>query len=377
MTEQLGADAGAAATAGGRPLLRFENVTKRFGAYTAIDRLSIDIRQGEMFALLGPSGCGKSTLLRLAAGFERPDEGRILLDGQDMADTPPHLRPINMMFQSYALFPHMTVAGNIAFGLKQDGLPRAVIAERVAEAVALLRLEGLEKRRPDQLSGGQRQRVALARALVKRPKVLLLDEPLGALDKKLRDEMQAELAALQRRLGATFVIVTHDQQEALSLADRLAVMDRGRVAQIGRPGEVYERPASVYVASFMGDVNLLEGTVARADAGGLQVDCGAAGYVRVTQPKACEIGGRVWIAVRPEKLSLERARPEDMTLNAVRGTVEAISYHGPTSLVSVRTGDGLLLRSAAVHGAADASTPAVGETVWLTWAPATGVLLDH
>jgi putrescine transport system ATP-binding protein len=359
-----------------RPLLRFENVTKRFGAFAAVDRLSADIRRGELFALLGPSGCGKSTLLRLAAGFETPDEGRILLDGHDIAGTPPHLRPVNMMFQSYALFPHMSVAGNIAFGLKQDGLGRAAIAARVAEIVTLLRLDGLERRRPDQLSGGQKQRVALARALVKRPKVLLLDEPLGALDKKLRDEMQVELAALRRRLDATFVIVTHDQREALSLADRLAVMQRGRIAQVGAPSEIYERPASVSVANFMGDINLIEGTLARPDATGVQVDCGEAGYFRATEAGAREIGARAWIAVRPEKTVLSREPPADAALNAIKGTVEAVSYFGASSLVSVRGAGGLSLKSTTSSDPAGRLVPQVGDEVWFTWPVTAGVLLD-
>ncbi|MBN8919190.1 MAG: ABC transporter ATP-binding protein, partial [Rhizobiales bacterium] len=263
------------------PALSFEAVTKRFGAPTVIDDLSIDIRQSEFFALLGPSGCGKSTLLRIAAGFERPNSGRVLIDGGDVTDMPPHLRPVNMMFQSYALFPHMSVAENIAFGLKQERCDRATITERVTQALALLQLAPLAQRRPDQLSGGQRQRVALARALVKRPRVLLLDEPLGALDKKLRDEMQGELAALQRRLGTTFVIVTHDQEEALTLADRIAVLDRGRIAQVGTPSEIYDRPASLSVARFMGDINLIEGRVAAADEDATTVDCGGIGRLAV------------------------------------------------------------------------------------------------
>jgi putrescine transport system ATP-binding protein len=365
-----------AALASERPLLRFDHVGKRFGTVAAVERLSLDIRAGELFALLGPSGCGKSTLLRLAAGLETPDEGRIILDGQDVTHVPPHLRPVNMMFQHYALFPHMTVAGNVAFGLKQERLPRAAISARVDEALALLRLDGLEKRRPDQLSGGQRQRVALARALVKRPKVLLLDEPLAALDKKLRDEMQTELAGLRRRLGTTFVIVTHDQQEAMSLADRLAVMDRGRIAQVGAPADVYERPGSVYVAGFMGDVNLLEGTIARSDAAGVQVDCGRVGYVRVAvAPRT--LGARAWIAVRPEKVALMPERPDEGGINALQGSVEAISYFGASSLVSVRAADGRLLRSASIHAAGDRSSPAIGTPVWLTWPATAATLLDH
>src|SRR6266436_5341367 len=249
------------------PLVRFENVSRRFGDVAAVDRLSLDIYRNEFFALLGPSGCGKTTLLRLLAGFERPDEGRIILGGRDIVATPPHRRPVNMMFQSYALFPHLTVAGNIAFGLRQDGLAKSAIAARVDEMLALVKLEGLGARRPDQLSGGERQRVALARPLAKRPQVLLLDEPMAALDKKLREETQFELMDLQARLGTAFVIVTHDQEEAMTVAHRIAVMDHGRLAQVATPPELYEQPTSRWVAGFIGDVNLIEGAVVAADAG--------------------------------------------------------------------------------------------------------------
>src|SRR6188508_1786247 len=234
-----------------RPIVTFDNVTKRFGVFVAIDGLTLDILPREFFALLGPSGCGKTTLLRMLAGFEQPDTGRVVLDGEDLAGVPPYRRPVNMMFQSYALFPHMTVAGNVAFGLKQDGLPKHEIAARVDEMLGLVQLRPLAARKPDELSGGQRQRVALARALAKHPKVLLLDEPLAALDKKLREETQFELMQLQKRLGTTFVIVTHDQEEAMTVASRMAVMDSGRIAQIGTPAEIYEQPNSRYVAEFI------------------------------------------------------------------------------------------------------------------------------
>src|SRR5450756_1649352 len=252
------------------PLLRIEGVVKKFGGFRAVDRLSLDIGAGEFFALLGPSGCGKTTLLRMLAGFETPSEGRILLDGEDIAAMPPHRRPVNMMFQSYALFPHLTVEGNIAFGLRQEKAGKAELAERVAEMLALVRLQDYGERRVDQLSGGQRQRVALARALIKRPRVLLLDEPMAALDKKLRAETQFELMELQRKLGTSFVIVTHDQEEAMIVADRIAVMDHGRLAQVAAPSEIYEHPNSCWVADFIGEVTMIEGHLGKDG----MLDCG-------------------------------------------------------------------------------------------------------
>src|SRR6188472_3913458 len=244
-----------------RALVRFDGVSKHFAGIAAVERVSLDIEAGEFFALLGPSGCGKTTLLRMLAGFETPDEGRILLDGWDVAPLLPHERPVNMMFQNYALFPHLSVRDNIAFGLKRAGMETADIRSRVAEMIALVKLEGLEKRKPDQLSGGQKQRVALARSLARRPKVLLLDEPLAALDKKLRESTQLELMELQRRLGMTFIIVTHDQEEAMMMADRIGVMDNGRLEQVATPRKLYEAPASRWVAGFVGDINLFEGDV--------------------------------------------------------------------------------------------------------------------
>src|SRR5580658_2987978 len=305
------------------PLLRIEGLTKRFGAYLAVDDLSLAIYPGEFFALLGPSGCGKTTLLRLLAGFERANAGRILLDGIDLLPVPPHRRPVNMMFQSYALFPHLTVAGNVAFGLKQEGLPKAQIAERVAEMLALVRLENFGARKPHELSGGQRQRVALARSLVKRPRVLLLDEPMAALDKKLRGETQFELMELQRRLGLTFIIVTHDQSEAMTVADRIAVMDRGRLMQVAPPAEIYERPNSRWVADFIGNVNLFEG---RVGADGLSVEGTAAGHLRVAAKADAAPGTTVWVAVRPEKVRITREPPLPGADNCVAGKIVDIGY---------------------------------------------------
>src|SRR5262252_4393949 len=307
-----------------RALVRFDGVSKQFSAVAAVERLSVDIFPGEFFALLGPSGCGKTTLLRLLAGLDMPDEGRILLDGEDIARVPPYRRPINMMFQSYALFPHLTVEGNVAFGLKQEGLAKSEITTRVEEMLALVRLEGLAKRKPHQLSGGQRQRVALARSLVKRPRVLLLDEPLAALDKKLRGETQLELMQLQEKLGLTFIIVTHDQQEAMTVADRIGVMDRGRLIQVAPPPEIYEQPNSRWVADFIGDVNLIEGRVVEAGAGGAVIESAAAGTLRATSAAGAASGQTVWVALRPEKVRIAPAAPAAAGENCVAGQVASI-----------------------------------------------------
>jgi len=354
-------------------MVRFEGVTRRYGDVIAVDCVSLDIAAGEFFALLGPSGCGKTTLLRLAAGFEHPDAGRVLIDGEDMTGVPPYRRPVNMMFQSYALFPHLTVAGNIAFGLRQEKMPRKAIDSRVDELMSLVRLEGLGGRRPHQLSGGQRQRVALARALAKRPKVLLLDEPLAALDKKLRDETQFELTKLQEQLGTTFVIVTHDQQEAMTVAHRMAVMDRGRLAQVATPAEIYEQPASRWVADFIGDVNLIEGVVEAIDAG-LATLAADGLRLRAPAPDNVVTGRRAVLALRPERIRIAMAPQPD----GVAGTVKDIGYRGDSVLYRVALASGAELKVSVAHRTRLADLPVGrGDRIFLAWPPDAGVLLTQ
>jgi len=346
------ADAGAAEI----PLLRIDAVVKKFGGFRAVDRLSLDIRAGEFFALLGPSGCGKTTLLRMLAGFETPDQGRILLDGKDIAQVLPHQRPINMMFQNYALFPHLTVRDNIAFGLKRAGMPRSEINARVAEMVALVKLEGLEQRKPDQLSGGQKQRVALARSLARRPKVLLLDEPLAALDKKLRESTQLELMELQRRLGMTFIIVTHDQEEAMTVASRIGVMDAGRLEQVATPRELYEAPVSRWIAEFVGEVNLFEGQIESREAGRLAVSTRVAGTIMVAEPRQPITKAVVAVAIRPEKVKLSRRAPVSdegnaHSINRLEGIVTGVSYLGGITTYKVKLDSGAMVRSSMANTA--------------------------
>ena len=355
---------------GGKPaLVRFEQVRKRYGDVPAVNTLSLDILPNEFFALLGPSGCGKTTLLRLLAGFEPPTEGRILLDGEDISAVPPHRRPVNMMFQSYALFPHLTVEGNIAFGLRQEDVGRRERAERVAEMLTLTHLKGFEKRRVGQLSGGQRQRVALARSLIKRPRMLLLDEPLAALDKKLRGETQFELTQLQRKLGTSFVIVTHDQEEAMIVADRIALMNEGRLIQVGPPAEIYERPHSRWVADFVGQVTLIEG---RLELGGVLTT--ALGQVQTADADAGGGGGKVWLALRPEKLAMSAQRPTPDYRNAVAGTVFEIGYRGDVSFYKVRMADRSLIKVALANSGGRPPF-AINDLVWVSWPPDAGVML--
>jgi putrescine transport system ATP-binding protein len=362
-----------------QPLLRIEVVSKRFGEFLAVNRLSLEVYQGEFFALLGPSGCGKTTLLRLIAGFEQASTGRILLDGVDLAPVPPHRRPVNMMFQSYALFPHLTVEGNVAFGLKQEGLPKSEIATRVADMLALVKLESFGRRKPHELSGGQRQRVALARSLVKRPRVLLLDEPMAALDKKLRGETQFELMDLQRRLGLTFIIVTHDQSEAMTVADRIAVMDRGRLIQVAPPAEIYERPNSRWVADFIGSVNLFEGRVGNDEG---TIEGTALGRLRAAGKINAEPGATVWVAVRPEKVRLTRyevgRHEQAVAENGVAATVVDIGYLGDLSLYRLRTEAGVALQ-AAIANTEPHIARGIGwnDKVWLSFAREAAIVLTR
>jgi putrescine transport system ATP-binding protein len=335
--------------ANARPFLQIQKVTKTFGATYAVDDVSLDVYQGEFFSLLGGSGCGKTTLLRILAGFEKPDAGRVLIDGVDVTDLPPYARPVNMMFQSYALFPHLSVEQNIAFGLHQERMPRKAIAERVAEMLELVQLSNLRKRRPDQLSGGQRQRVALARALAKHPKLLLLDEPLGALDKKLRERTQFELMSIQERVGITFVTVTHDQEEALTMSTRVAVMDAGRIVQVNTPANLYEFPANRFVAGFIGSVNLIEGRVVEQLDGEVRIQAeGFEGSFVMDHVDPLPLGTPVAIAVRPEKLNVHDEKPTDRP-NWVHGRVVDIAYLGDVSIYHLETAGGRSIRVQITH----------------------------
>ncbi len=363
--------------AGARPFISFRNITKRFGNFTAIDDLSLDIYEREFFALLGASGCGKSTLLRMLAGFEHPTAGSILLDGQDLAGIPPYRRPVNMMFQSYALFPHMTVEANIAFGLRQDGMPKPEIATRVAEMLKLVRLEPFAKRKPHQLSGGQRQRVALARSVAKRPKVLLLDEPLGALDKKLREATQFELVDLQQQLGLTFVVVTHDQEEAMTMADRIAIMDKGQVMQVATPAEVYEAPVSRFVADFVGNVNILEGRLSEVEGNAAILTDASGTRIRVGNIGEAGAGSQVAYAIRPEKIRVSSRRPEG-AVNVLEGEVWDIGYLGDMTVYNIRLPDGTIVKASALNSARISDDPLSWEDrAYVSFAPDAGVVLTR
>jgi putrescine transport system ATP-binding protein len=377
------ADVEKAPAPSGMPLLRIEEVSKNFGSFRAVDRVSLDVKAGEFFALLGPSGCGKTTLLRMLAGFETPDEGRILLGGSDIAPVLPHERPVNMMFQNYALFPHLSVRDNIAFGLKRAGMARAAINSRVGEMIALVKLEGMEKRKPDQLSGGQRQRVALARSLARRPKVLLLDEPLAALDKKLRESTQQELMALQRSLGMTFIVVTHDQEEAMTMANRIGVMNAGRLEQVATPRDLYEAPASRWIAGFVGDVNLFEGEVASREHHRQTIVTRDAGNIVAAEPRELSAMTAVAVAIRPEKIKLSRRGPaadaaSAQTINHLEGVVTDASYLGGSTVYKVRLDSGALLRSSMANTARlDVDTLVAGQRVVAWFTPDDCVVLER
>jgi putrescine transport system ATP-binding protein len=351
-----------------RPYVEVERISKSFGDFKAVNEISLKIYQGEIFCLLGASGCGKTTLLRMLGGFETPTSGKILIDGEDMTGVPPYERPVNMMFQSYALFPHMNVEQNVAFGLKQDRLPKPEIHERVATMLDLVKMSGYAKRKPQQLSGGQRQRVALARSLVKRPKLLLLDEPLGALDKKLREHTQFELISLQDKLGVTFIVVTHDQEEAMTLASRIGVMNHGEIVQAGTPSEIYEFPSSKFVADFVGSVNMFEGKLIEDEPDYVRIgsaELGGTIYVShgiSTPPEAI-----VWAAVRPEKIFMSTTAPAGSADNVVRGAVQDIAYLGDLSIYLVKLATGKVVRVTQPNTSRHAEAITWDQQVYLSW----------
>ena len=364
--EKLGAD----------NYLRIEAVRKEFDGFVAVDDVSLNIRKGEIFALLGASGCGKSTLLRCLAGFERPTRGRIVLDGQDIVALPPYERPINMMFQSYALFPHMTVEQNVAFGLKQDGMAKADIARRVEEMLNLVQMGKYAKRRPHQLSGGQQQRVALARSLAKSPKLLLLDEPMGALDKKLRSQMQLELVNIVERLGVTCVMVTHDQEEAMTMAHRIAIMDSGWIRQVGTPDEIYEQPNCRFTAEFIGSVNLIEGKIKDDEKDYITIASPALDCLAYVGHGVTGFEGQdVALALRPEKIHVDKDEPAQPH-NKVRGTIEEIAYFGSHSVFHVRLPGGTKILANMINSQRWASEKFTwNDSVWLSWGDQAGVVL--
>ncbi|SFD88120.1 putrescine transport system ATP-binding protein [Sulfitobacter brevis] len=361
-----------------KPLIRFENVTKKFGEFVAIDDLSLDIYEQEFFALLGPSGCGKTTMMRMLAGFENPTSGRMLLAGQDIAGVPPNKRAVNMMFQSYALFPHLSIWDNIAFGLRRDNKPKDEINARVEEMLKLTRLEKFARRKPHQISGGQRQRVALARSLAKAPKLLLLDEPMGALDKKLRQDTQFELMDIQETTGTTFVIVTHDQEEAMTVASRVAVMDEGRIIQVATPADIYEAPNSIYVADFIGDVNLFNGTTSPEGDDRYAVHW-AEGHppLIATSAQPFSDGQSSHFAIRPEKIAISTERPTE-TANVLQGKVLDIAYLGNISTYHVALPSGQIIKAQTANTRRISRRAITWEDpVWLSWNATAGVLLDR
>jgi putrescine transport system ATP-binding protein len=358
------------------PLISISGVTKKFGDFVAVDNVSIDIYRQEFFALLGPSGCGKTTLMRMLAGFEATSSGKITIDGQDMANVPPNRRAVNMMFQSYALFPHLSVWDNIAFGLKRSDMPADRIGDRVEEMLKLTQLQQFGKRKPHQISGGQRQRVALARSLAKAPKLLLLDEPLGALDKKLRQETQFELMDIQEKTGTTFVIVTHDQEEAMTVASRVAVMDHGRIKQVSTPAVIYEQPNSVYVADFIGDVNLIEGRVAGHEGQGLALDWAEGRAPLIGQSGGnLKKGDKASFAIRPEKITIAREEPTGRH-NRVFGKILDIGYLGNLSTYHVQLPEGPVIKCEVINvSRIERRDYTWEEEVWLSWSDTGGLIL--
>lgn len=360
--------------------IKVQSVSKHFGDFTAVDNVDLEIYKGELFALLGGSGCGKTTLLRMLAGFETPSSGNIFIDGVNMNDVPPYERPVNMMFQSYALFPHMTVEKNVAYGLKRDGLPAPEIRQRVDEMLTMLELEPFVKRKPHQLSGGQRQRVALARALVKQPKVLLLDEPLAALDKRLRENTQFEMMNLQETLGITFVVVTHDQEEAMSLSTRIAVMNAGRFMQIGTPTDVYEFPESREVANFVGNINMFPGRLTEVGSDHQIIACKDIDTnVYINHGSSQIEGSKVWLAIRPEKISVSKEAPENTEKNCLKGKVHDIAYLGKISIYRIQVSDDVMVEvnSANQSRPRDSSLAIYwDDEVYLSWDPSSAIVLN-
>ncbi|HZF25346.1 MAG TPA: polyamine ABC transporter ATP-binding protein [Steroidobacteraceae bacterium] len=360
------------------PYVRIERMTKKFGDFIAVHDVSLKIYQGEIFCLLGGSGCGKTTLLRMLAGFEMPTSGTVFIDGEDMAGIPPYERPANMMFQSYALFPHMTVDKNVGFGLEQEGLPRAEIRKRVGDMLDIVKMGAYAKRKPHQLSGGQRQRVALARSLIKRPKLLLLDEPLGALDKKLREHTQFELVNIQEQLGVTFVVVTHDQEEAMTLASRIGVMNHGEIVQVGTPSDIYEYPNSRFVADFIGSVNMFEGRLIEDEPDHVRIESEELGGIFfIDHGVSSAPGAIVWVALRPEKIALSREVPPGNE-NTARATVKEIAYMGDLSIYLAQLPGGKIVRVTqpnTVRHPEDRIT--WDEQVYLHWHPSSGVVVTQ
>ncbi len=362
-----------------KPFIQLQNVSKHFDGFPAVSDVSLDIYKGELFSILGGSGCGKTTLLRMLAGFERPTSGRILIDGADMTEVPPYERPVNMMFQSYAIFPHLSVEKNVAYGLKKEGMPKNEIQTRVADMLELVQLTEFARRKPGQLSGGQRQRIALARALVKRPKVLLLDEPLAALDKKLREHTQFELMNIQEQTGVTFIVVTHDQEEAMTLSTRIVVMQEGRFIQCGTPKEIYEYPANRYVADFFGTINLFEGTVRRVDGEIVTVECdGVNTDIKAKSAEQIDRGAILTVAVRPEKISISREPPASAVAAALKGVVWDLGYYGNLSIYRIKTDAGMIVQVSAQNRVRSAERSLEwDDVVYLCWDIQSSVVLTE